>query len=365
MERQPLYIGARLSLDESLLITMAFIIRWGLEEKAIEHLLRLIDTHLPASILDSKYLFLKQFACFPSMNVIYICPQCHDLLPPNVIEVDCTCGYHCVINKLKEDGNYFIQLSIKEQIREIMKNHDLVKVMRKECRENDVVNGKVYKRLRNTGVISDDDITLQWNTDGVSPFKSSKASFWPIQACINELPFHIRKENMLLCALYYGKQKPYVNSFLKPFVSELKDLHTEGIDCLIAGRDTPQNVKVHILLSSVDSVARPMLQGINQFNGRYGCSFCLHRGRRIARNNGKARVYVGGVTQLRTSQQHIEALERLQEYNQSHRMKRKHIEGVKYASVLLLLPQFDIVQSFVPDYLHAALEGTVKTFLKH
>ncbi|EFN86783.1 hypothetical protein EAI_00701, partial [Harpegnathos saltator] len=34
-------------------------------------------------------------------------------------------------------------------------------------------------------------------------------------------------------------------------------------------------------------------------------------------------------------------------------------------SVLFLLPKFDIIQSFVPDYLHIVLEGTVKTFLKH
>lgn len=238
---------------------MAFIIQWGLDEKCIEHLLRLIDIHLPVLILGSKYLFLKNFGFSPAMSVMYTCRKCNDLLPSNVIEVDCTYGHHCVINKIKEDGNFFIQLCIRDQIQEIMKNHHLVKLMRKVCRENDVVNGKVYKHLKNIGVIGDNDITLQWNTDGVSPFKSSKATFWPIQVCINELPFHARKENMLLCGLYYENQKPHINSFLKPFVNELKNLHTEGMDCFVAGIDKSQKIKVHTLLSTVDSVAR--LQG--------------------------------------------------------------------------------------------------------
>lgn len=80
--------------------------------------------------------------------------------------------------------------------------------MRKECNENDVISGNVYKHLRNRGVIEDDDITLQWNTDGIQLFKSSNISVYPIQDCINKLSYHARKDNMILCGLYYGKKKP-------------------------------------------------------------------------------------------------------------------------------------------------------------
>lgn len=44
--------------------------------------------------------------------------------------------------------------------------------------------------------------------------------------------------------------------------------------------------------------------------------------------------------------------------------KKTHIQGVKEESVLLLLSTFKIIWSFVPDYMHASLEGVVTTFLK-
>lgn len=59
---------------------------------------------------------------------------------------------------------------------------------------------------------------------------------------------------MLLCGLYYGKNKPVINAFMKPFVDELESLHTEGITCNIPGREYPVNIKVHTILSSVDSM---------------------------------------------------------------------------------------------------------------
>lgn len=345
---------------------MSFIIRWGLEDKGIEHLLRLIDCHMPVPLLGSKYLFLKKFPTPPSMKIRYICPECSDLLPRDIDEgIECSCGHYCSIKILKDDGNFFVQLSISDQIQQIMSNNELVNLMRKECQENDVINGKVYRRLRNRGVIGDDDVTLQWNTDGVRPFKSSNVSVWPIQACINELPFNARKDNMLLCGLYYGKEKPIINAFMKPFVDELENLHTEGIVCNVSGKGYPVNIKVHTLLSSVDSVARPKLQGIKQFNGKYGCSFCLHTGRRIERGRGSARVYIGSLGELRSTEQHLQALEQLEYYNDTHRQKKTHIQGVKGGSVLLLLSVFNIIWSFVPDYMHASLEGVVTTFLKH
>lgn len=124
------------------------------------------------------------------------------------------------------------------------------------------------------------------------------------------------------------------------------------------------NVKVHTILSSIDSVARPMLQGIMQFNGKYGCSFCLHCGKQIEKDRGKARVYIGRKRQLRTIQQHLCALEDLETYNETHRKKKKHIKGVKQASILLTLSTFNIISFFVPDYMHATLENVVTTFLK-
>ena len=37
--------------------------------------------------------------------------------------------------------------------------------------------------------------------------------------------------------------------------------------------------------------------------------------------------------------------------------------GVKGATVLMLLPKFDLICSFVPDYMHCVLFGVVRQFV--
>lgn len=128
-DRKLLYNGAQISAEESDILIMSFIIRWGLEDKGIEHLLRLIDCHMPRSIQSSKYLFLKKFPT-PSMKIRYICPECSDLLPSDIDEgIECSCGQFCSMKILK-DGNFFVQLSISNQIQQIMSNSKLVHQMR-------------------------------------------------------------------------------------------------------------------------------------------------------------------------------------------------------------------------------------------
>lgn len=136
-------------------------------------------------------------------------------------------------------------------------------------------------------VLSNFDITLQWNADGVDTFKSSKVSMCPLQVAINELPYRIRKDNMLLAGLWCGPTKVIIDIFLKPFVDELRDLHENGIYCLPPNMNEAVNIKVHTILSPVDSVARCSLQNINQFNGKFGCSLCLHPGQHV-----KVRVFI-------------------------------------------------------------------------
>ena len=76
--------------------------------------------------------------------------------------------------------------------------------------------------MLNTG-----NISLTWNSDGISVFKSSKCSIWPLYFAINELPIHKRwcSDNLLLAGLWFGYQKPNMLTFLKPFVESLSTMH--------------------------------------------------------------------------------------------------------------------------------------------
>lgn len=77
-----------------------------------------------------------------------------------------------------------------------------------------------------------------------------------LQVSVNELPYSLRKNNMILAGLWIGEGSPRMDVFLKPFIEELITLHNEGITCSFFNKKNV-NIKVHTLIASVDSVARP------------------------------------------------------------------------------------------------------------
>lgn len=67
-------------------------------------------------------------------------------------------------------------------------------------------------------------------SDGVPVFKSTKFGIWPVYQVVNELPPHLRflQENILLWGVWFGPEKPKMNTFLSPFVQDMKALREEG-----------------------------------------------------------------------------------------------------------------------------------------
>lgn len=197
---------------------------------ALQDLLHLINCHLPYDAHGSLYLFLKKYDTSSILKTIhYFCTECKNLLSygENVITRCEHCGAQYDKRDASKAGNYFFQWSLTEQLKSLL-NSDLYNHLRQECNStSDVVGGNVYRRLLEREVISEHDISLQWNTDGVSIFKSSNVSVWPIQVCVNELPYNLRRQNVILCGLWFGKEKPDMTSFLTPFVDELTTLHTK------------------------------------------------------------------------------------------------------------------------------------------
>jgi len=215
----------------------------------------------------------------------------------------------------------------------------------------------VYRKLKTKNIIRENDITIQWNTDGVQLFNSSSCSLWPILVTINELPYRIRKQQMLLTGLWFDSNKVPMNVFLQPFVEELIDLHFNGFESTTFTHKEPILIKVHTLVAPVDSVARPAIQCMKQFNGKYGCSYCYHKGKQICvGQNRRKRVYCGNIRSLR-KQSHYEY------HAEKSQQKNKSIKGVKRPSIIALIPLFNIISSFPPDYLHSLAEGVIKQFL--
>lgn len=72
--------------------------------------------------------------------------------------------------------------------------------------------------------------TFTLNTDGVSPFKSSKWQLWPIYLTINELSpsERYKPEHVIFCGLFFGSEKPDFTLYLKPLVNDLNKITRQG-----------------------------------------------------------------------------------------------------------------------------------------
>lgn len=336
------------------------MIRHNLSDVALEDLLELIDCHIPETLNISKYKFLKEFPNIANIKTFYYCPNCLILLNFETARYTCTsCRKNFLENSLKRNGHFFLYISLKDQLSSLLSG-PLFHELQRDCQEQDILSditsGRVYKMLREKEIISNFDISLQWNADGVQTFKSSKVSMCPLQVSINELNYRVRKENILLVGIWAATEKPDLNLFLKPFIDELKDLHANGFECLPPNFDEPITIKVHTILAPVDSVERCALQNIHQFNGRYGCSLCLNPGEHVPVGNGYTRVYRGEEGIKRTKSQHR---------RDAIKAEREDtiVNGVKGVSLLMLLPIFNIIRSFPPEYMHSVLLGVVKLFL--
>jgi len=119
------------------------------------------------------------------------------------------------------------------------------------------------------------DISCQINTDGVSLFKSGIKQLWPLFVSINEMSFKKRRRNTMLVGLWFG-DKPKFSTYLQPFIEQCNQLQCEGV--LWKNNSVDIRSIVRFPLFTADSMGRPLVQGLKQHNGYYGCPWCLCRG---------------------------------------------------------------------------------------
>ncbi|KAG0426350.1 hypothetical protein HPB47_026540 [Ixodes persulcatus] len=108
--------------------------------------------------------------------------------------------------------------------------------------------------------------------------------------------------------------------------------------------------QLHICCS-VDSPSRAVLLNMKQFNGYFGCSWCLEEGTLV---NGTLRYILhGSPAQDRT---HTGVVN----YTKAAFRQGQPGNGIKGPSVLLPLKGIDLVWCLPPDYMHCVLEGVTK-----
>ncbi len=145
----------------------------------------------------------------------------------------------------------------------------------------------------------------------------------------------------MLCGLWFGPNKPNMNTYMKPFVDECIELYSNGLTWQSdSGKVVTSKVLVTIMLA--DSVARPLIQNFKQFNGEFGCSFCMQKGTSVLKRRGRVSAYPYENAELRNPSQTDDLVEQALAGNPT--------KGVKGPSILSCLPGFNIIDGCVPDY---------------
>ncbi len=340
-----------MTAQQSVLLILAFTIRFGLPETSLDYLLALINSHLPTGSLlpRTSYYFRKLLNKDYSEDFTYHfeCDKCDNTVTDQ--NRMCPCGNEVDTKKMKGEGRFFVIFNIAKQIESLLS----VKTIAQDIFENlkrrlstgfgDIWNGELYKRLK----LGKYDLTSSCNTDGMSIFKSSKFCLWPILYSINELSYSLRRKNVLVGGLWFGKGKPNFHKFFAPVVTAFTELVTNGITWQYMSRSYQSSVYLLSLLS--DSMARCVVQGITQHNGMHGCNYCLIKSDSVKNVSGK-RVYLPCFPppKCRTKANYMECLEQRNNY------------GVLNRSCLLDIPYFDIIWGCPVDYMHGICLGVVK-----
>ena len=206
---------------------------------------------------------------------------------------------------------------------------------------DDIHTGAGYKDITptHTGVI--------FNTDGISPFKSSRTTVWPVFIALSNLEptIRMRKDNLVTIALWVDQSKPKFEELFSPLIKIFNKLSISGLKI-----NTPLGQKIlkfKPLFGIFDLVAKAPVLCMNQFNGQYGYPTCLNPGVW----NGSQYYLPDTVCVMRTNTSIIRA-------GREAEVRQCIVDGIKSNSILT--DAVDLVKGIPIDYMHCVLEGVTK-----
>ncbi|XP_064467816.1 uncharacterized protein LOC135385485 [Ornithodoros turicata] len=344
---------------QGLLLILTYVVSAGLSWSQVDLLLKLINALLGKDVFpNSKYGFRKLWNLRKkgTMNMHYFCGTCnYEMLP---VSTDIGAMLQCKICSRKtteqvliREGKFFVTLDLRRQLQHLLRhtgtivgsNLQRIASSQRSSDCSDITDGALYHETRQRFCMTSDDLTLTINTDGSPVFKSSKSSVWPIQVMLNELSVLHRWRHIIVAGLWFAKEHPPTHLFMKAFVDEVIKVGTIAWtygSTLVRSRIFP-------ILSCVDSPARAALLNHKQYNGYYGCPWCMQQG-----------TIVEGIIKYPYEEDVIERTHDLVVHTMKAAAREgRVIDGIKGLSPLVKLSSLDLVWGFPPDYLHCVLEG--------
>jgi len=210
---------------------------------------------------------------------------------------------------------------------------------------SDIYDGTIYRKKIQEGKLGDIfQISFSINVDGISPYENSSWSIWPIWGICNE--FHVddryKQENIFLLGMWADTREPTMNTYMNPFV-KLWQQSYKNYNLSLGTVDI--KVGTIILNMILDLKAKSPIQNMKQHNAYFGCSFCKQPGEHTDHHYFPYKKTWGNY--LRTHMDHLEIIQQLTEDP-----SKESIDGVKGWSVLLDIPDFDIIHCCVLEGMH-------------
>lgn len=317
----------------------------------------------PVLPMESSYIIDKFFNEKKNSEVHITCSKCKHyvgMLSETDNNYSCPkCGENATANPSSD--NLIVILDPSETIVNLIESNEdyYSEIVSKNYEENvssmkDVYDGTMYRQFVSSLPADEKTnfVTGVINSDGAQPFEKSPRSLWPIYIMLNELLVKSRFKTIIPCALWFNRKKPNFSIFFNLFVDLIKKIQSHPLECHIKGEK--RFIKLYILMCCVDTVARAYMQGFTQFNGKFGCNWCLHPTESYNRvTKYPIDLKRNQPPNKRTKEETISTMMTLS------RNKPK-INGIKAISPLIFLESFDIIDGFTPDYLHCVLLGVVK-----
>jgi len=375
-ENEPLYPGANVTLGAFMLLLALFCTKHNIVGEGIQQLLNIIALVLPnehnlSTSLHSYKMFFKNLK--NPLKKHYYCKHCLSYIDDehSTLCANAHCGkmFDC------STGNYFLEMPVLNQVKNLFAQDGFFESLGHRFRHesakghyHDIYDGQLYKSYcENDGPLSkQENISFVGNTDGAPVFKSSNVSIWPIFLIVNELPYKLRmrKENMILAALWFGIKKPVMSTFLKPLSESLKQM-AAGIKCY-----SPKIgyfiSKGYLMCFTADLPARCLICNCNQYNGSYSCWKCLQQGATAKSGKGHTHIfpYLDAEPKGPKRTAHSVFVDATTAVNERLKGKSNAVaHGIKGPSWFILFPKFNIIDGVAIDYMHGVLLGVQKRLL--
>jgi len=160
------------------------------------------------------------------------CPLCH------ASRYDLTNKSKKVMPYLSIKKRLEIQYNNEVRAEELLYRHKYINNKDIDSEDlEDIFDGKIYKELLEINLFNDKrDIAFTISCDGYQIFKQKTDDCWAFLLINNNLDpsIRVKKENLIIPFLIPGPKQPKdFNTFLRPFVDEMKELESELIFFII------------------------------------------------------------------------------------------------------------------------------------